>query len=325
MKIALLTSGGDAPGMNAAIRAVVRTCGYLHFDVFGYYHGFNGLLQDEGEILTDKSVENIINRGGTILKTARCPAFLKAEAREKAYKNLLKRKIDGLVIIGGDGSFAGAKAMQLEHGLHVVGVPGTIDNDIAGSDLTIGFDTACNTALEAIDKIRDTAGSHDRLFFVEVMGHTSNHIAIAAGIAAGADMVLTSKDALSLDEICRHLTNPARKGHASIVVVAEAQKPGRAFEVAKAIQKRTKQDYKVCILGHIQRGGTPTATDRLIASKMGHAAVVGLSEGNTGLMTAWRNGTVELIPFPGERKKPYSYTDEVNLILRLAEGKRKSG
>jgi 6-phosphofructokinase 1 len=292
-QLAVLTSGGDAPGMNSAIRAVTRTALQKGLTVFGVQSGYHGLYHKKWTQLTARSMANIIQRGGTLLKTARFTDFLKAEVRAVAANNMKDLGLDALVCIGGDGSFRGAHALWAEHQIPVVGIPGTIDNDIYGTEKTLGFDTAVNTAMEAIDKIRDTAESHDRVFIVEVMGRNSGHIAAQVGLAGGAEDVIVPEDFTPLDQIIKKILDSKNKGKlSSILVTAEGQKPGRAYDLAEQLRKRANIDAKVVILGHIQRGGTPTATDRNLGSMMGNAAVEALLTGETDLMIGVRAGHI---------------------------------
>lgn len=274
-KIGVLTSGGDAPGMNAAIRAVVRTALYNGLEVYGIMRGYTGMIENDMYKMESRSVANIIQRGGTILKTARCKEFFEPEGRKKAYENLKKLGINGLVVIGGDGSFRGAQKFSSEFDIPCIGLPGTIDKDMAGTDFTIGFDTAVNTAISAIDKIRDTADAHDRLFIIEVMGRDSGYIALHSGIGTGAENILIPEHHTDLNDVINTLQEKEkRKKLVNLLVVAEGDKYGGANEVAKTIKNRMPNaDIKVCILGHIQRGGAPSAIDRLIASRLGYAAV----------------------------------------------------
>ncbi|MBX3253608.1 MAG: 6-phosphofructokinase [Chitinophagaceae bacterium] len=280
-KIGVLTSGGDAPGMNAAIRAVVRTGIYYGLDVFGIVRGYSGMIENDIFKMESKSVANIIQRGGTILKTARCKEFFEPAGRKKAYDNLKKLGIDGLVVIGGDGSFRGAQKFSTEFDIPCIGLPGTIDKDMAGTDFTIGFDTAVNTAISAIDKIRDTADAHDRLFIIEVMGRDSGYIALHSGIGTGAENILIPEHKTDIHEVIARLQEKEkRKKLVNLLVVAEGDEFGGANEVAKAIkQQMPNADIKVCILGHIQRGGAPSSLDRVIASRLGYAAVECLIKG----------------------------------------------
>lgn len=283
--IAVLTSGGDAPGMNAALRAVTRAAISAGLKVWGVQKGYTGLLEPQFVPLELASVANIIQRGGTFLKTDRCPEFMKKAGRRKAVANLTSFGIDALVVIGGDGSFRGAHALWTEFGFPVVGIPGTIDNDIFGTESTIGFDTATNTAVEAIDRIRDTASSHDRIFIVEVMGRNSGHLALEVGIAGGAEAVLIPEHPLRARELAQRIERGVKRGKtSSIVIVAEGKSSGRSFELATALEKKFGLASKVCILGHVQRGGAPSARDRTLASMLGAAAVTALCKGYSDLM-----------------------------------------
>ncbi len=297
-RIGVLTSGGDGPGMNAAIRAVVRCAAANGLQVVGIRRGYAGLLDMETDELGPRSVANIIHRGGTMLGTARCEEMKTAAGLQKAAANLEILGIDGLVAIGGDGTFRGAQALAGLTKVLVVGVPGTIDNDLFGTDATIGFDTAVNTAIEAIDRLRDTAEAHERLFFVEVMGRTRGFIALSAGVAAGAEDVLVPEVPTDLDALAQSITARLAAGKkASIVVVAEGDDAGHAFEVAEKLGRRLVMDYRVCVLGHTQRGGAPTAQDRLLATKLGAGAVLSLLEGRTGVMVGLVCGRVVETPF----------------------------
>ncbi|MNJ99917.1 6-phosphofructokinase isozyme 1 [compost metagenome] len=284
-KIGVYTSGGDAPGMNAAIRAVVRVGIAQNLEVYGIYQGYVGMVENHIQPLQLRDMANIIQRGGTILKTGRSPDFMKQEVRTKAAEHLKSHGIDALVCIGGDGSFRGAHALWEEHRIPIVGVPGTIDNDIFGSDKTVGFDTAVNTALDAIDRIRDTAASHDRLFIVEVMGRNSGFIASHVGLAGGAEEIFTPDGNTTVEKAIERIKDGIVRGKtSSILITAEGQKPGRAYDLADAIRKKSGMDAKVCILGHQQRGGSPTAADRILASRMGAAAVDSLLKGFCDIM-----------------------------------------
>lgn len=284
-KIGVYTSGGDAPGMNAAIRAVVRAALSQGIEVAGILQGYIGMIDNKMIPLQMRDMANIIQRGGTILKTGRCPEFMKSEFRAKAAENLRLQNIEGLVCIGGDGSFRGAQALSSEHHIPVIGIAGTIDNDVFGTDETIGFDTAVNTALNAIDKIRDTADSHERIFIVEVMGRDSGFIASYVGLAGGAEEILTPENIIPVDKIIEHLKESRARGKtSSIIITSEGQKPGRAYDLADSIRKKSGLDPKVSILGHQQRGGSPTANDRILASKLGHAAVMALIAGKSSMM-----------------------------------------
>lgn len=297
-RIGVLTSGGDAPGMNAAIRAVVRASIYYGIEPVAIREGYKGLIDNELEVVNARSVANIINQGGTFLKSARCQEFRTKEGRARAYENARAANLDGLVVIGGDGSFTGAMLLEEEHGLPCVGVPGTIDNDIYGSDYTIGYDTALNTVVEAIDKIRDTATSHNRLFFVEVMGRDAGFIALNTGIAAGAEEILIPEQENSVEKLMASLENSGRAGKtSSIIVVAEGDKSGGVFELARTVeQKFPAYEAKVTVLGHIQRGGKPSCFDRVLASRLGVAAVEALLQGESGIMVGVRDQQVVKTP-----------------------------
>ncbi|WP_443938225.1 6-phosphofructokinase [Pedobacter sp. MW01-1-1] len=281
--IAVLTSGGDAPGMNAAIRAVIRTGVYHNINMFGVMQGYQGLLTNNIVPMGARSVSNILHLGGTILKTARCLDFKTDEGQQIAYNNLKSNDIDGLVVIGGDGTFTGAKRFAENFGVKVIGIPGTIDNDLAGSDFTLGFDTAINTVIEAVDKIRDTADAHDRLFFIEVMGRDSGCIALRSAIASGAEAVLLPEKETSVKELIDKLAlGAATKKTSSIVIVAEGHKQGGAYDIAKQVKETFNHyDTKVTILGHLQRGGSPSSFDRILGSRLGFAAVNGLIAGRS--------------------------------------------
>jgi 6-phosphofructokinase 1 len=317
-KIGVLTSGGDAPGMNAAIRAVVRTGIYKGMEVYGILRGYSGMIDGDIIRMESKSVANIIQRGGTILKTARCKEFFTREGREKACHNLKALGINGLVIIGGDGSFRGAKIFSNEFDIPCIGLPGTIDKDIAGTDFTIGFDTAVNTAVEAIDKVRDTADAHDRLFVIEVMGRDSGYIALHSGIATGAENILIPERRTDIEDIIQALAEKqGRKKLVNIIVVAEGEEFGGA-EIAKIITERMPdQEVRVCILGHIQRGGAPTCFDRLIASRMGYSAVECLIEGRFNVFVGIVNNRMHYIPLDEAVKKKQKISDEWMKIVRI--------
>lgn len=317
--IAVLTSGGDAPGMNAAIRAVVRYGISKGCKVHGVMRGYSGLLENQITPMVESSVANIIQRGGTILKTARCPEFQEKKNRKKAAEILKNHHIDALVVIGGDGSFRGAHLLENETGFPVIGVPGTIDNDIAETEDTIGFDTAVNTGIDAIDRIRDTASSHDRIFLVEVMGRNTGFIATQVGIGGGAESVIIPEYAPPIDEICKNIRRGMQRGKASsIIVVAEGPKPGYASRIATQIEKRGFST-KVCILGHIQRGGSPTSHDRFLASTLGASAVAGLLAGRSDCMVGIQSGSVCLVPFTKifKKRRPMSRA-ELDLARTLA-------
>jgi 6-phosphofructokinase 1 len=295
--IGLLTSGGDSPGMNAAIRAIVRTALAGGTTVTGIMRGFSGLLDSEFVEMTPRSVSNIIQLGGTILKTSRCLDFYETEGRSRAAGILKEKGIDCVVGVGGNGTFRGLNLLGKEHGIRVVGVPSTIDNDIPGTDITIGFSTAANTALESIDKIRDTAASHDRLFFIEVMGRHCGALALEVGLAGGAEAILIPEVEVDLDRVDRIVRDGRQRGKGSfIIVVAEGALEGGAMAAAKGIKERTGVDYRVSVLGHVQRGGSPTSYDRTLASRMGREAVVALMSGETDCMVAVVCNEMKLVP-----------------------------
>jgi 6-phosphofructokinase 1 len=297
--IGVFTSGGDAPGMNAAIRAVVRSAMYYGIDVTGIRRGYDGMGKGEFVPMNRKSVSNIIQRGGTILKTARCDNFRTPEGRKNAYEQLVKHKIDALVAIGGDGTFTGAKVFGSEFDIPVVGLPGTIDNDLVGTDFTIGYDTAINTVVDAVDKIRDTAESHDRLFIVEVMGRDSGLIALRTGIATGAEAILIPESKTGLEGLFNRLEFGRKDKTSRIVIVAEGDDTaGGAFEVGSLVQEKfPNYDTRISILGHIQRGGAPSCMDRVLASRVGAAAVEALRDGHRNEMIGLINGEVAYTPF----------------------------
>lgn len=319
-KIGVLTSGGDSPGMNAAIRAVVRTGIYHGLEVYGIMRGYQGMLEDDIYRMESRSVANIIQRGGTILKTARCREFLEYEGRKKAYENLAKRGIDGLVIIGGDGSFRGAQIFSNEFDIPCVGLPGTIDKDMAGTDVTIGFDTAVNTAIEAIDKIRDTMDAHDRLFIVEVMGRDAGYIALHSGIATGAENILIPETEADIESIISSLTEKEkRKKLVNLIVVAEGYDGvGGASGLGEIIKKRLPNaDVRICVLGHIQRGGSPTCEDRLVASHMGYYAVESLMVGRKNVMVGVINNKIHYTPLDKAVKEKQKIGQEWMKIVKI--------
>jgi len=296
-KIAVLTSGGDSPGMNTALRAVVRTCAYNKIDCVGVSRGFQGLINDDIKTLKTRSVRGIINRGGTMLYSARSDEFRTKEGREKAFENVKKHNIDGIVVIGGDGSFTGGLIFQKEFDIPVIGIPGTIDNDLFGTTHTLGYDTALNTVMEAIDKIRDTAISHDRLFFVEVMGRDAGHIALNSGVAIGAQEILIPEQNNGIEQLIDSLKESKKNGKtSSIVVVAEGDRTGEnVFDLAKNVEKEfPKYEIRVSVLGHMQRGGSTTCFDRVLGTKMGVRAVESLMEGVSGKMIGIDNGKIML-------------------------------
>ncbi len=317
-KIGVFTSGGDAPGMNACIRAVIRTAIYNNIEVAGIIHGFNGMI--EGNILPmqSRSVSNIIQRGGTILKTSRSAGFLTIEGRKKAYENLVKNNIEGIVCLGGNGTFTGAKIFYEEFGIPSIGAPCTIDNDLYGTDFTIGFDTAINTAVDAIDKIRDTAESHDRVFFIEVMGRQAGFIALASGTAGGAEVILVPEAKDDWQKLIKYFSgeNKSKKAF-SIVVVAEGDEAGGAYKIVEKLKTQIPDfDSRVTILGHVQRGGSPTAYDRVIASRLGNAAVEALLKGETNKMVGLINNKIELTTYDDAINKTKPLNAE---LLRLVD------
>ncbi|MDH6312778.1 6-phosphofructokinase 1 [Parabacteroides sp. PFB2-10] len=297
--IGILTSGGDAPGMNAAIRAVTRTAIYQGMSVKGIYRGYKGLITNEIEDFKTQNVSNIIQRGGTILKTARCEEFRTPEGRKLAYKRLQEHGIEALVAIGGDGTLTGARIFAQEFNYPIVGLPGTIDNDLFGTDVTIGFDTALNTIMECVDKIRDTATSHDRLFFIEVMGREAGFLALNGAIASGAEAAIIPEISIEKDQLSEMIDNGFRKSkNSSIVLVAESEITGGAMGVAERVKKEYPQfDVRVSILGHLQRGGSPTARDRILATRMGVAAIDAILEDQRNVMIGIQNEAITYIPF----------------------------
>ncbi len=318
--IGVLCSGGDSPGMNCAIRAVVRTAIGEGLGIFGIQKGYEGLLENNIKELNVSSVGNILQHGGTILQTSRSKEFRTPEGRKKAADILKKRQIDALIVIGGDGSFNGAMKLHEEHGIAVVGIPGTIDNDISGSDYTIGFDTAVQNAVEAVDKIRDTANSHARTFIVEVMGRKSPAIALKVGICTGAENVVLPTATIDYQKIAGDIDRGIKRGKtSSIIIAAEGEEAGISYTIQKSLKEQFQVDAHVCILGHIQRGGNPTPTDRLIASQMGHLAVKAITNGQNASATVFINGKVSLAPLSDcLRKKNEFDVSEVELLTSLS-------
>lgn len=317
-KIGVFTSGGDAPGMNAAVRAVVRTCIYNNIVPFGIYEGYKGLIEGDIKELSSRDVSNIIQRGGTILRSARCKEFHEKEGRQKAFDNIKKFNLDGIVAIGGDGTFTGAKIFNEEHNIPFVGIPGTIDNDLFGTDYCIGYDTALNTVIEAVDKIRDTASSHNRLFMVEVMGRDAGFIALRSGIGVGAEAILVPETPTLIEKLLEKLKNDRTQHKQSmIVIVAEGDETGGALKLAGLVKNFCPEfDTKVTILGHIQRGGSPSALDRVLASRLGNAAVNALLEGKTNVMVGVLHRDVSYTPF----EKAIKHHQKLNKdLLNLAE------
>nr|WP_321234897.1 6-phosphofructokinase [uncultured Psychroserpens sp.] len=298
-KIGVFTSGGDSPGMNAAIRSVVRACAFHDIKCVGIYRGYEGMIEGDFKPLDARSVKGIINKGGTVLKSARSQEFRTEEGRKKAYDKLVEAGIDAFVVIGGDGSFTGAMIFSQEYGIPVMGIPGTIDNDIFGTTHTLGYDTALNTVVEAIDKIRDTASSHNRLFFIEVMGRDVGHIALNVGVGAGAEEILIPEEDLGLDRLVESLRRSKQSGKSSsIVVVAEGDKTGKnVFELKDYVDENMSEyEVRVSVLGHMQRGGAPSCFDRVLASRMGVKAVESLISGNTNCMVGLKNDIMTLTP-----------------------------
>ncbi|HRO07309.1 MAG TPA: 6-phosphofructokinase [Saprospiraceae bacterium] len=317
-RIAVLTSGGDAPGMNAAIRAVVRTSVYHDLHVYGVMRGYDGLINGDIRRLEARDVANIIQRGGTILKTARSNRFETTEGRKTAYDNLVANDIDGLVVIGGNGTYAGGLQFMQEYDIPVVGLPGTIDNDLYGTDYSIGFDTAINTAIEAVDKIRDTADSHNRIFFIEVMGRHSGFIALHTGIGSGAGAIFLPEREMNVEDLSESLRKSAKRQKLfNLVIVAEGNKSGETNEIARQIKIMNPEfDVKVTIIGHLQRGGFPTAMDRVLASRMGHSAVQALMRGESGTAIGLINDKITFTPFHDAIHKRKALNEE---LIRMAE------
>jgi 6-phosphofructokinase 1 len=304
-KIGVFTSGGDSPGMNACIRSVIRTCIYNKVEVTGIIKGYQGMIDADFMPMSARSVSNIIQRGGTMLKSSRSSEFLSAEGREKAINNLKKEGIDALIAIGGDGTFRGAIEFTCEFGIPVIGIPGTIDNDLFGTDFTLGFDTAVNTAVEAIDKIRDTAASHDRLFFIEVMGRDAGYIALWSGISGGAEAILMPEEKTNIEELIK-LLEKGKQGQktSNIVIVCEGDDAGGAAEIAKSVKKlRPDFDTRVTVLGHIQRGGSPSAFDRILGTRLGVAAVEALLNGEQGKMVGILKNEINFTDFSKATKQ----------------------
>ncbi len=318
-KIAVLTSGGDAPGMNAALRAVIRAAAYYKIECIGVYRGYQGLIEGDYLKMNARSVHHIIQKGGTVLKSARSEEFRTVEGRKKAYENIVKENIDAMVIIGGDGTFTGGMIFQKEFNFPIIGIPGTIDNDIFGTDFTIGYDTALNTAVEVIDKIRDTASSHNRLFFVEVMGRDAGFIALNSGLGAGAEEILIPEEDLGLDRLLNSLEHSRRSGKtSSIVIVAEGDKSGKnVYELASYVEDNLPEyEVRVSVLGHMQRGGSPSCFDRVLASRMGVKAVELLLDGKSNLMVGIKNNKMVTVDLEKAIKEHHSINKE---ILRISE------
>ncbi|HBK83639.1 MAG TPA: 6-phosphofructokinase [Flavobacterium sp.] len=318
-KIGVLTSGGDSPGMNAAIRSVVRTCAYHNIKCVGIYRGYQGMIEGDFEEMGPRSVNNIVNKGGTVLKSARSKDFRTPEGRKKAFDKLKEAQIEAFVVIGGDGSFTGAEIFSKEFNFPVIGIPGTIDNDIYGTTHTLGYDTALNTVIDVIDKIRDTASSHNRLFFVEVMGRDAGHIALNAGIGAGAEEILIPEEDLGLERLLESLRKSKAKGKSSsIVVVSEGDKIGKSvFELKDYVEDNLPEyEVRVSVLGHMQRGGAPSCFDRVLASRYGVKAVESILEGKSNFMVGLLNDKVELTPL----EQAIKGVSEIDLeLVRVSE------
>ena len=315
--VGILTSGGDAPGMNACIRSITRTAIFNGMKVMGKYRGYEGLINGEIKEFTSESVSNTIQRGGTILKTARSMEFMTPEGMQKAYDNLVKFGIDALIVIGGNGSLTGAQNLAREYDYPVIGLPGTIDNDLYGTDSTIGYDTALNTIVDCVDKIRDTATSHDRIFFVEVMGRDAGFLAQNSAIAAGAEAAIIPEDQTDVDQLEQFISRGFRKSkNSSIVIVSESKKDGGAMYYAERVRKEYPQyDVRVTILGHLQRGGTPTACDRILASRLGHASIEALKEGQRNVMVGIHNDQIVYVPIDRAIKKDKPIDKELIDVL----------
>ena len=317
--IGVLTSGGDSPGMNTALRSIVRTCAHYKIKCVGIVRGYSGLIENNTKILNTRSVRGIINKGGTFLYSARCDEFRQASGRKKAYKTLRNNNIDGLIVIGGDGSFTGALKLKDEFNFPVIGIPGTIDNDIFGTSHTLGYDTALNTVMDAIDKIRDSAISHDRLFFVEVMGKDAGYIALRSGIAIGAQEILIPEVNTKINDLIDSLKNSKKSGKtSSIIVVAEGYKPGKnVYQIADEIQEKLPNyQVRVSVLGHIQRGGRPSCFDRVLGTKMGVKAVELLKNAKTGIMVGTQHGKIVTVPL----KKAISEKTKIDKdLLRISK------
>lgn len=318
-KVAVMTSGGDSPGMNAAIRSVVRSCAYYKLECVGVYRGYQGMIESDIVPMSARDVHHIIQKGGTVLKSARSKEFRTIEGRKKAYESLKEHKVDALVVIGGDGSFTGGMIFSQEFNFPVIGIPGTIDNDIFGTDYTLGYDTALNTAMEVIDKIRDTASSHNRLFFVEVMGRDSGFIALNTGIGAGAEEILIPEENMGLERLLESLEKSRRSGKSSsLVVVAEGDKTGaNVFELADYVEKNLPQyDVRVSVLGHMQRGGSPSCFDRVLASRMGVKAIELLLDNQSNKMVGVQNNEMVAVDLENAVKEHHKISKE---ILRISD------
>ena len=317
--IGILTSGGDAPGMNAAIRAVTRSAIFNGWKVYGIYRGYEGLIGGDFKELTTESVSTTIQKGGTILKTARSKEFMTPEGRAKAYANLQKFEVDALIVIGGNGSLTGAQDFAREYDIPVIGLPGTIDNDLYGTDTTIGYDTALNTIVECVDKIRDTANSHDRIFFIEVMGRDAGFLAQNSAIAAGAEAAIIPEDQTDIDQLEQFIAHGCRKSkNSSIVIVSESKKDGGAMHYAERVKKEYPgYDVRVTILGHLQRGGSPSAHDRILASRLGYASIQALLEGQRNIMVGISNDKIVYVPISRAAKQNKPINKELIDVLAV--------
>jgi 6-phosphofructokinase 1 len=318
-KIVVMTSGGDSPGMNAAIRAVVRAAAFYQIECIGVEMGYEGLILQKTKKMMPRDVAFIINKGGTILQTSRCEAFKTVEGRKKAFETIQQNEIDAMVAIGGDGTFTGAMVFDSEYDFPIIGLPGTIDNDIFGTDATIGYDTALNTAMEAVDKIRDTATSHNRLFFVEVMGRDAGFLALDSGIASGAQDIIIPEIDFDIEKMYENLEKSQSSGKTSnIIIVSEGEKFGDIYEIAKATKEKFPEyDIRVSILGHIQRGGSPSCADRVLASRLGVAAVEGLKEGRRGVMAGIQSNQVVYTTFSDAIKKHNEINNELVRVSKI--------
>ena len=317
-RIAVLTSGGDAPGMNACIRAVVKSSHYHNVEVFGVLDGFNGLIRGDFQRLQYEQVNNVIQQGGTFLGSARSEAFRTEEGRATAAQNLRDKDIEGLIVIGGDGSFKGATLLNQEHGVNIIGIPGTIDNDIIGTEYTLGFDTALTTVMEAVDRIRDTAGSHSRIFFIEVMGRDAGALALDAAIASGAEDVLIPEEVTDINEVARSLKENNKGKRSSIVIVCEGDDAGGASEIVKKVEPLLPEfDLRYTILGHIQRGGRPSPKDRIVATQWGDYAVQLLVDGKTNLMVGLNKGQLISNPIGRKLENRVKIEEKMALLHRM--------
>lgn len=321
LRIGVLTSGGDAPGMNAAIRAIVRTALFKKYEVLGIRYGYKGLINDDIVKLDHHGVANIIQRGGTILGTARCEEFETISGMKKAKATIEKDRIDCIIAIGGDGTMRGAKEFSERFNIKIIGLPGTIDNDLYGTDYTIGFDTAVNNALEAVDRIRDTASSLERVFFIEVMGRYAGFISLAVGLAGGAEDVIVPETPTNINEIAQTIKANIKKGKRSnIIIVSEGDEVGNALEIARKVKRLTNEDYRVAVLGYIQRGGTPTANDRILASKLGYYAIDAIKSAKFGVMVGEIKNSIVYTPFEDTYTKKKSISELAYQMIKILSG-----